>query len=403
MSRRLCGPLSGPLLPYGAGFEATLIEQGYSADSVKRHLRLMVHVSRWLDARNLAGTDLTATRVGEFLRGRRAEGHKHPVSVAGIVPLLEFLCSVGATPKVEPEVVAGTVDALMANYRCYLLEERGLSERSSVPNYLAVARRFVTHVRIRAPQQMRDLSAAVVTSFVLAAARRQSVGEAKTISTRLRSFLHYLELEGLAPPGLLAAVPSITGWQMTGLPRPISAANVTALLDSCDRRRPIGRRDFAILIVLARLGLRAGEVAGLRLDDIDWPAGEIVVHGKANRQDRLPLTHEVGEAIAVWLQEWRPRCSTRAVFTRLLAPHRGLSDRAVSGVVRQACARAGLPEMGSHRLRHTLATETLRAGGSLTEVGQLLRQRSLAATSLYAKVDRAALSAVARPWPGGVA
>jgi integrase/recombinase XerD len=403
MSRRVCGPLTSPLLPYGAGFEARLIDQGYSADSINRHLRLMVHLSRWLDARNLSGSDLTEARARRFLRARRAEGHKHPVSMAGMAPLLEFLRSVGAAPNAEPAAVAGTVEALMANYRRYLLEERGLSERSSVPGYLAVACRFAAHVPIRAPEEIRDLSAATVTSFVLSVARRQSVGEAKTTSTRLRSFLRYLGLEGAAPAGLVAAVPSIAGWQMTGLPRAISAANVAALLDSCDRRRPIGRRDFAILVVLARLGLRAGEVAGLRLQDIDWRAGEIVVNGKANRQDRLPLTHEVGEAIAVWLQEGRPRCSTTAVFTRLLAPHRGLSGRAVSGVVRQACLRAGLPQIGSHRLRHTVATETLRAGGSLTEVGQLLRQHSLAATSLYAKVDRIALSAVARPWPGGAA
>ena len=175
------------------------------------------------------------------------------------------------------------------------------------------------------------------------------------------------------------------------------------MLECCDRQTAVGRRDYAILVVLARLGLRAGEVAALRLGDIDWRAGEIAVHGKAGRHDRLPLMQEAGEAIAAWLQDGRPRCASAAVFTRVLAPHRGLSDRGVSGVVRQACVRAGLPPMGAHRLRHTVATQTLRAGGTLTEVGQLLRQRSLAATSIYAKVDRGALAAVARPWPGGAA
>jgi len=278
-----------------------------------------------------------------------------------------------------------------------------LSPQSSVPHYADVARRFVAHVRAGTPGELQGLTAAAVTGFVLSVSQRRSVGEAKAVSTRLRSFLRYLELEGLTRPGLLAAVPSVAGWALTGLPRAISTADVGRLLGSCDRGRPAGRRDFAILTVLARLGLRAGEVAALRLGDIDWRAGELAVHGKAGRQDRLPLTQEAGEAIAGWLQDGRPRCASAAVFTRVLAPHRGLSARAVSGVVRQACVRAGLPPMGSHRLRHTVATQTLRAGSTLTEVGHLLRQRSLAATSLYAKVDRGALSAVARPWPGGPA
>jgi integrase/recombinase XerD len=278
-----------------------------------------------------------------------------------------------------------------------------LSPQSSVPHYAGVARRFVAHVPAGTPGELEALTAAAVTGFILSVSQRRSVGEAKAVSTRLRSFLRYLEIEGLIRPGLLAAVPSVAGWQLTGLPRAVSAADVGRLLGSCDRHRPAGRRDFAILTVLARLGLRAGEVAALRLGDIDWRAGELTVHGKAGRHDRLPLTQEVGEAIVGWLQDGRPRCTSAAVFTRVLAPHRGLSDRAVSVVVRQACVRAGLPPMGSHRLRHTVATQTLRAGGTLTEVGQLLRQRSLAATSIYAKVDRGALAAVARPWPGGAA
>jgi integrase/recombinase XerD len=402
MSRRVRGPLDGPLLPYGPGFEAALTDQGYSADSIGRHLRLMAHLSRWLAGQHLAAGDLTAGRARRFLRFRHAEGHTHPASMAGVAPLLDYLRSTGAVPAGEPHAV-GPAGALIAQYRSYLLQERGLSPQSSVPHYAEVARRFVAHVQSGTPGELRGLTAAAVTGFVLSVSQRRSVGEAKAVSTRLRSFLRYLEIEGLTRPGLLAAVPSIAGWELTGLPRAISAADVERLLGSCDHRRPAGRRDFAILTVLARLGLRAGEVAALRLGDIDWRAGELTVHGKASRQDRLPLTQDVGEAIAGWLQDGRPRCASAAVFTRVLAPHRGLSDRAVSGVVRRACVRAGLPPMGSHQLRHTVATQTLRAGGTLTEVGQLLRQRSLAATSLYAKVDRGALSAVARPWPGGSA
>ncbi len=402
MARRVRGPLDGPLVRYGAGFEAALTDQGYSADSIGRHLRLMVHLSRWLAGHHLAASDLTVDCARRFLRFRRAEGYAHPASMAGMAPLLDYLGSAGAVPAANPPV-AGPADALIGEYRRYLLQERGLSPDSSVPHYVDVARRFLVHVPAGTPGELQGLTAAAVTGFVLSVSARQSVGEAKAVSTRLRSFLRYLELAGLTRPGLLAAVPSIAGWELTGLPRAIRAADVGRLLGSCDRTRPAGRRDFAILSVLARLGLRAGEVAALRLGDIDWRAGEIAVHGKASRHDRLPLPQEVGEAIAGWLADGRPPCASAAVFTRILAPYRGLSARTVSGVVRRACVRAGLPPMGSHRLRHTVATETLRAGGSLAEVGQLLRQRSLAATSIYAKVDRGALSAVARPWPGGAA
>lgn len=403
MVRRVCGPLNGPLLPYGAGFRASLTEQGYSADSIGRHVRVMVQVSRWLAGQNLAGSDLTTEGARRFLEVRQAEGYAHPVSMAGMAPLLDYLRRVGVAPVVERDVAVAPVDVLVGDYRRYLLEERGLSERSSVPHYLDVARSFLQHRSIREPAELRCLTSAEVTDFVLSESRRRTVGYAKSINTRLRSFLRYLEVEGLTSNALVAAVPSVASWELTGLPQAISATDVACLLRSCDRRSAIGRRDFAILTVLARLGLRAAEVAALRLDDIDWRAGEVSVHGKANREDGLPLPHDVGEAIVGWLQDGRPRCASPTVFTRILAPHRGLSARAVSGVVRRACGRAGLPPMGSHRLRHTVATETLRAGGTLSEVGDLLRQRSLAATAIYAKVDRRALAVVARPWPGGVA
>ena len=402
MTRRVCGPLAGPLLPYGPGFEAALAGQGYSADSVGRHLRLMMHLSRWLAEQHLAAGDLTAGCARRFLRFRRAQGHGHPVSMAGMAPLLDYLASVGVIPAREPQA-AGPVDALIAQYQRYLLQERGLSPRSSVPHYADVARRFVAHVQAGTPGELDGLTAAAVTGFVLSVSRRRSVGEAKSVSTRLRSFLRYLELEGLTRPGLLAAVPSVAGWALTGLPRAISAAEVGRLLASCDRRRPAGRRDFAILTILARLGLRAGEAAALRLADIDWRAGEITVHGKAGLARPAAADGRCRRGDRRLAARWPAAlCQRRGLHPRP-CPHRGLSDRAVSGVVRRACVRAGLPPMGAHRLRHTVATQTLRAGGSLTEVGYLLRQRSLAATSLYAKVDRAALAAVARPWPGGAA
>jgi site-specific recombinase XerD len=178
---------------------------------------------------------------------------------------------------------------------------------------------------------------------------------------------------------------------------------VAQLIDSCDTTTVPGRRDVAILILLCRLGLRAGEVAGLGLADLDWRAGEVVIAGKGRRRERMPLPAEVGEAIVGYLVDGRPASSGRTVFVGLDAPHRPLTGSGVRSVVYHACDRAGLARAGPHRLRHTVATETLRAGGSLTEVAQLLRHRRVKTTALYAKVDRKTLQALALPWPGASA
>jgi integrase/recombinase XerD len=403
MVRRVCGPMVGPLGLYVAGFRQCLAGQGYSSYSIDSQVLLMGHVSRWLVGEALSAGDLTGERARLFLGARRAEGYVHPVSMRGMAPLLGYLRDIAAVPVFERDVAVTALDVLLGRYRRYLIEERGLSVSTTVPHYLDVARGFLQHCSIADEADLGALTSADVTHFVLWVSRRHTAGHAKSVTTRLRSFLRYLYVEGLTGDGLVMAVPSVAAWQLTVLPQAISAADVARLLKSCDRRRAKGRRDLAVLTVLVRLGLRAGEVAALRLDDIDWRHGEVTVHGKGNREDRLPLPHDVGEAIVGWLRRGRPRCDCPTVFIRLLAPHRGLSARAVSGIVRQACMRAGMAPVGSHRLRHTVATETLRAGATLSEVGQLLRQHSLAATSIYAKVDRLALAAVVQPWPGGAA
>jgi integrase/recombinase XerD len=216
--------------------------------------------------------------------------------------------------------------------------------------------------------------------------------------------LRYLHLAGLIEAPLVWAVPSVADLRDRTLPRGLEPAAVGRLLASCDRRRLVGRRDYAILLLLARLGLRAGEVAAIGLDDVDWRAGLLLVRGKGGRQDLLPLPVDVGEAIVSYLRG-RPRCECRALFLRVTAPRRELNRSTIGWVVRAACDRAGLARVGAHRLRHTAATEMLRAGASLPEIGQVLRHREHKTTSIYAKVDRKALRALARPWPsrGGVA
>jgi integrase/recombinase XerD len=247
------------------------------------------------------------------------------------------------------------------------------------------------------------LSAAEVGAFVVTQSRKRprSVGR---LVTGLRSLLRFLHVDGVIDRPLAEAVPSVANWSLSGLPKALSRDQVAALLTSCDRSTSTGCRDFAILMLLVRLGLRAGEVAVLSLDDIHWRRGELTVRGKGNRLDRLPLPGDVGEAIVEYLRRARPRTAQgRTVFVWAQAPHRALTSNAVTTVVANAGRRAGLGLVGAHRLRHTAATAMLQAGGSLTEIGQVLRHRRVLTTAVYAKVDRQALRLVARPWPGDAA
>jgi integrase len=228
------------------------------------------------------------------------------------------------------------------------------------------------------------------------------VGAAKGRVAELRSLLRFLYVKGLSEVALATAVPPVAGWRDTGVPAGIASPDAERLLDSCDRTDPGGMRDFAILMLVIRLGLRSAEVARLELDDIDWRAGEIVVRGKARRQDRLPLPRDVGEALSAYLRRGRPSAPIRRMFLARKAPMRAIPPALVVDVARRACARTGLPRVGAHRLRHTLATEMLRRGATLVAVSQVLRHRDLATTAIYAKVDLANLRRVARPWPGAV-
>ena len=242
-----------------------------------------------------------------------------------------------------------------------------------------------------------------MTGYVVTQCRGCPPGSAKFLVTALRSVLRFLFLAGHTRCQLASAVPTVAHWGAGSLPRALSPQTVAALLASCDSATLAGRRDRAILVLLARLGLRAGEVAGLELDDLDWAAGQISVRGKGRRRERLPLPVDVGEALVAYLHGGRPRAWSRKVFLRLSAPIEGLTVPAVTTVVYRACARAGLPRAGAHRLRHSAASAMLAGGGTLTEVGQVLRHVRLDTTAIYAKIDQAALRGLARPWPGGAA
>ena len=390
--------VTGPLARYVSGFVAELEHQGYAPQSVQKHLWQMAHLSRWMQGNAVETSDLTTATVAQFVRERRAAGYWNLQSERGARPLMEHLRAIGVTPMKETTpITADPVEELLHEFHHYLIAERGL--------VLGTVRGYETKVRpllvARAGASRLDLAqltGADVTRFLLEQSRRQTVASAKNIVTALRALLRFLYLEGKTAVDLGPAVPAVAGWRGGHLPRALPPGEVDRLLASCDRATQVGRRDFAILTLLARLGLRASEVADIELDDFDWTAGAIVIRGKGNRRERLPIPVDVGDAVTAYLLE-RPHVECRRVFLRSCAPVGAVSGPVVGEVVRRACERAGVPPVGAHRLRHTVATEMLRQGASLPEVAQILRHRTLEATATYAKLDRVALRPLARPWP----
>jgi site-specific recombinase XerD len=304
-------------------------------------------------------------------------------------------------PPFQASQPASAEHLLLDRYRSYLVTERGMVEQG-VLSWVRAAERFMADHHGLA-DGTAGLTGAGVSAFCARELPRRAGSSAKNLAAALRSFLRFLHVEGLIEAPLAQAVPPVSGNNGAGLPRAVSPSTLTALLASCDRRTAKGRRDYAIIVLLARLGLRSGEVARLSLDDIDWGAGEVIVHGKGGRDERLPLPHDVGDALAGYLKQGRPRAETRTVFLRAIAPSVRLTPGGVTSVVYTASERAGVPKVGAHRLRHGCATEMLAAGASLGEIGQVLRHAAVATTAIYAKVDFVALRPLAQPWPRGAA
>jgi integrase/recombinase XerD len=399
MSGRSKVRVVGPLAPYASGFDRELRGHGYTRLSADAQLRLMAHASRWLAGEGLEASGLTAERVETFCAARRGEGYRGLRTTKALAPLREFLQQQGALPQLAAQGPASEDERLLARYRDYLVHERGLIERG-VAKWVQAAELFLGEY----PGLLGEgpaLDAGQVSAFCARELPSGGGSAARNLAAALRSFLRFLHVEGVIVAPLAQAVPAVATRKGAGLPRGVPPATLARLLASCDRRTRLGRRDYAILLLLARLGLRAGEVSGLTLDDLDWRAGELVVRGKGGRVERLPLPADVGAAVAGYLRHGRPRSKSRTVLLRVIAPAVGLGSTAMSWVVYAACARAGLPRIGAHRLRHTAATEMLRAGASLTEVGQVLRHATVGTTAVYAKVDYTALRSLAPAWPGG--
>jgi integrase/recombinase XerD len=397
---RVCGPLG----PYAEGFRAELERLGYTPLTAAVHVRLMAHLSRWLARQGKQASELSPSVVEAYFAERRAVGYVGHVSGRALRPLAGYLRRLGVVLDSVPVAPASPVVRLLARYRHWQLTERGLTETTADLNVRLVRPFLLDRLKTTDGElDLKHLKAGEVSEFVVAygQARPKSV---KRMVSALRSLLRFFHVEGITDRSLATAVSPVAGWTQTGLPKALSADQVMALLACCDEGTARGRRDRAILTLLSRLGLRAGEVAALTLDDLDWRRGEIIVQGKGGRCDRLPLPADVGERIVAYLVDGRPVAThSRVVFVRAQAPYQPLRSNTVTTVVVSAARRAGLGLVGAHRLRHSAATAMLRSGGSLIEIGQVLRHVRPLTTALYAKVDIEALRQLAQPWPGELA
>jgi len=388
----------GPLEPLRAGIEAELERLSYSEGRVRQLMLATAHLSRWMDERRLACGDLTEDGVAEFLATSRWSWCRSPRS---LTPVLEHLRAVGEAPAVTIKRLGRTPAEveLWDSFRRWCVDQRGLKV-ATAEAYVSRAEACLKAWRPDGEIVVGELDAGAVLAAVRAAADTMPGPSLRCTVTALRSLLRFLHATGRVRRALVEAVPALKGRVRTTLPSPVTEQVAERLIASCDRATAAGRRDAAILVVLARLGLRAGEVASLSLDDVDWRRGEVAVTGKGGKVEALPLPVDVGEALAGYLSGARPATTCRALFVAAVAPFGPMSRDGVGAVVRLSCDRAGVPRFGPHRLRHLVATATLRAGASLAEVAQLLRHDHSATTALYASVDPLSVAALARPWPG---
>lgn len=397
---RVCGVIvRGPLAPFVDVYKREVVVRGYSPLSVVSQLRQVAWFSCWLEANGLSAGDVTGERIDGFLVFQRDSGRARGIaSRPGLRCMQDVLRAEGVVVVVEPERCLSPMERLVGSFERFLVVERGLA-MGTVQGYVSHAGRFLA--RLGTDGDVGGVTASVVTEAVLAESATVGVAATQNFVAGLRSFLRFCFLEELTAADLSEAALPLTGRRRSSLPRGISRSDANALLNSCDRRSGLGRRDYALIVTLLRLGLRRSELAGLRLDDIDWRAGEVVVRGKGGRVDRLPLPVEVGEAIAAYLQRGRPVSDRRDVFLRDRAPFEPIASGTVASTVRRACRRAGIPEVGSHRLRHTMACEMVAANVPLVEIAQVLRHRSLQSTAIYARVDLEQLRELAMAWPMG--
>ena len=394
----------GPLAVHIGAFAQSRSAQGYVRGSVHRQVLLAADFSHWLKQQGLDVRQIRADHPSWYLRDRARRVRPCLGDAAAIRHLLEFLRHGGVMAAEKPPARRLLpVERYAHAYAEHLRDARALA-RPTIVNYVPFIRGFLTDRFGEGPVRLARLNASDVVRFVQRQAAHLHLKRAKLLTTALRSFLRYARYRGEIALDLAAAVPTVANWSMASVPRAIGQDQIRQLLTSIDRRTATGRRDYAIVLLLARLGLRAGEVAFLDLEDIDWAAGQVSVRGKRGQRTALPLPADVGAAIAAYLRHGRPHSTSRRVFLRGRAPICGFASQGgIGSLIRHALQRAGIqaPTTGAHQFRHALATQMLRRGASLTEIGEILRHRSPQTTTIYAKVDLTALRTLALPWPGG--
>jgi site-specific recombinase XerD len=395
----------GSLGPYVDGFVSWLQEQHYSRSTVGSFVRTVADWSRWLHEHGVRPNDVDAKQLDGFVRYRAQyarNGAVDPDGLRGLQKMLAWLQKTGASRSNVPRPLSHR-EVIVHDFGQYMLRQRGLSS-TTLRVYLPCIAQFLEERFGNEVINVETLLAEDVTGFVRRNSRTLGRSSIQHRVTALRAFLRYLRHTGQISLDLAACVPSVANWSFSALPKFLLPAQLQLILDQCDRSTSKGRRDYAIFLLLARLGLRAGEVAALRLDDINWEQGHLKLRGKGGRWAQLPIPVDAGEAISNYITNGRPSTTDRHVFVLERAPRSGFSaSTCISALVRSAVIRAGInsASKGAHLLRHSLATEMLRKGSSLQEIGEVLRHRSPDTTQLYAKVDLPSLQQLAMPWPGG--
>jgi integrase/recombinase XerD len=401
---RAAGPLAGHLGP----FVASLIDQQYAASVVYIKARYALAFDRWLAKRRVALADLGEVHIEQYQRRSRRRHRSIRAETRRrewyeVTQLLQFLRGHGVCEAAR--VGSTPADDLAAGFGQYLQHQQGLAT-TSIERYRTVAWQFLHERFGRGEVDLRALRAVDAIEFVQRRAKRMQPPALKCVVNAMRSFLRYAQHRGEVAPELVAAVPAVATWTTTpSLPKAISPEHAQRAIDSCDLSIAIGLRDRAVLLLLARLGLRAHEIIALQLEDCDWDSGHLRVRSKGGRECLLPMPTDVGEAIAAYLERGRPASTDRHLFLRSRAPIRGFmhGSYAIGSIVRYALKRAKVdaPHSGSHQFRHALAVRLLQGGASLAEIGEVLRHRSPQTTSIYARVDISSLRSLALPWPGG--
>jgi site-specific recombinase XerD len=395
---------AGDLAPLIAAFSAELGTLRHSRLTIKGYDDGARHFAAWLAFNKIGLDEVGDETLDQFAKHRcRCGGYRRAMRfsdnyLSRIRRFIAFLVLHGEiTPPSKP--AANLIEPLVVDYQRWLERHRGVCARTTARHG-----RMVMRLLPALGSDPRTYDAAAIRKAILPEAQRCTPAYTKTMTTALRGYLRFLAAANLCPPGLEHAVPLVPQWRLSSLPRYLSPQQVALLIASCADCGTRGIRDCAILLLLSRLGLRAGDILEMRLGDIDWSSGTLRVKGKGRRETRLPLPQDAGDAVLVYLASGRPSVDDDRLFLRLVAPFRPFSSSsAVSHVVDLALKRAGIddpPSRGANLLRHSAATQMLRGGATLQSVGAVLRHKSLETTTHYAKVDLPLLAQIAQPWPG---